>query len=139
MLARVVRFLGSVAGIMVLASCTPDYDISLLNDTGSDITVVLPGSRPEQVRIPRGTAAPVDILFAHAGQPEQVIVVSGSQRWHYSRYMDTFGVPGYSLREHRSFGAVRIHARIDARGRVYLLSPTDSPVPQPKGFPIYPQ
>jgi hypothetical protein len=124
---------------MVLASCTPEYDVSLLNDTGSDITVVLSGSRTQQVRIPRGTAVPVGILFSRAGQPEQFTIVGGSHRWRYSRYIDTFGVPGDALREQRSFGAVRIHARIDARGRVYLLSPTDSPVSQPKGFPIYPK
>ena len=139
MLARVIRFLGSMAVVILLGSCTPIYDVSVLNDTGTDITVIMPGGRPEQVHIPRGTAAPVDILIAHAGQPEQFVVISGSRRWHYSRYMDTFGVPGYALREHRSFGAVRIHARIDSRGRVYLLSPTDSPVPQPAGFPIQPK
>jgi hypothetical protein len=138
MLARVVRFVGSVAAILVLGSCIPQYDVSLFNDTGSDIIAIMPGGRPEQFRIPLGASAPVGILFAHAGQPEQFIVVGGSHRWHYSRYMDTFGIPRYALREHRSFGAVRIHARVDSRGRVYLLSPTDSPVAQPTGFPIHP-
>ncbi len=138
MLACAVRLVGSVAALMALTSCVPLYDVSLLNDTGSDITVIMLGGIPEQVHIPRGSAAPVDILVARAGQPEQFVVVSGSHRWPYSRYMDTFGVPGYSLREHRSFGAVRIHARIDSRGRVYLLSPTDLPVAQPTGFPITP-
>jgi hypothetical protein len=128
-----------MAAVAMLGSCTPIYDVSLLNDTGTDITVIMPGGRAEQVRIARGTAAPIDILIAHAGQPEQFVVVSGPRRWHYSRYMDTFGIPGYSLREHRSFGAVRIHARIDSGGRVYLLSPTDSPVAQPAGFPIHPK
>jgi hypothetical protein len=139
MLARVIRLLGSLAAVIMLGSCTPIYDVSLLNDTGTDITIVMPGGRPEPVHIARGTAAPVDILIAHAGQPEEFIVVSGSHRWRYSRYMDSFGAPGYSVREHRSFGAVRIHARIDSRGRVYLLSPADSPVAQPKGFPLHPQ
>jgi hypothetical protein len=124
---------------MVLSSCVPLYDVSVLNDTGSDITVIMPVGRPEQIHIPRGAAVPVDLLVARAGQPEQFVVVCGSHRWRYSRYMDTFGVPGYPLREHRSLGAVRIHARIDSRGRVYLLSPTDSPVPQPAGFPLHPK
>ncbi len=75
---------------MLLASCVPLFDVSLLNDTGSDIIIIIPRSRPEQVHIPRATAAPVDILVAYADQPEQFTVVSGSRRWHYSRYMDTF-------------------------------------------------
>jgi hypothetical protein len=115
------------------------YDVSLLNDTGSDIAVVMPGERPEEIRIPRGTTAAVDILIARDGHPEQFSIVSGSHRWHYSRYMHTFGVPGFGLREHRHFGAVRIHTRIDAGGRVWLLSPSDSPVPQPSGFPLRPE
>ncbi len=139
MLTRAVRLVGSVAAVLALGSCVPLYDVSLLNDTGRAITVIIPGARPEQIQIPRGAAAPIDILVARAGLPEQFVVVSGSHRWHYSRYMDTFGVPDYSLREHRSFGAVRIHARIDSRGRVYLLSPTDSRVAQPAGFPLDPK
>ncbi len=139
MLTRPLRFVSSVVATVILTSCVPLYDVSLLNDSGSDITVVMPGGRPEEIRIPRGATAAADILIARDGHPEQFSVVSGSHRWHYSRYMHIFGMPGFDLREHRHFGAVRIHTRIDSRGRVWLLSPTDSPVPQPTGFPLRPE
>jgi hypothetical protein len=96
MLTRILRIVGSAAAIMVLSSCVPLYDVSVLNDTGSDITVIMPVGRPEQIHIPRGAAVPVDLLVARAGQPEQFVVVCGSHRWRYSRYMDTFGVTHFA-------------------------------------------
>ena len=59
--------------------------------------------------------------------------------WTYFDYLRAFlGVPPW-LREQRDFGATRIHARIDPRGRIYLLSQSNHLVAQTPGFPIIPQ
>jgi hypothetical protein len=122
-----------------LIACAPTFDVQLRNDTGSALTVATPLGKPPDVGITRNVAAPVDILVAPDGIMERFSVIAPYDSWTYFDYLGAFANVPASLREQRNLGATRIHARIDRAGRIYLLSPSDQPVPQTRGFPISPQ
>ena len=122
-----------------LISCAPTFDVQLRNDTGNALSVATPLGKPPDVGIARSAVAPVDILVASDDIMERFSVIAPYDSWTYFDYLGVFANVPASLREQRGLGATRIHARIDRAGRIYLLSPSDQPVPQTRGFPISPQ
>ena len=123
----------------LLSSCAPTFDVQLRNDTGHPLVVATPLGKPPEVGIAYGAAAPVDILVAPDGIMERFSVMVPHDSWTYFDYLRAFLAVPSSLREQRDFGATRIHARIDPRGRIYLLSKSNQPFAQTPGFPIIPQ
>jgi hypothetical protein len=122
-----------------LTSCTATFDVQLRNDTGQTLVVATPLGKPPDVGIASGAAAPADILVAPDDIMERFSVMTPHDSWTYFGYLGAFLAVPRSLTEQRDFGARRIHARIDRKGRIYLLSQSDRPVPQTRGFPIIPQ
>ena len=122
-----------------LTACAPTFDVQLRNDTGHTLVVATPLGKPPDIGIASGATAPVDILVAPDGIMERFSVMTPQDSWTYLGYLRAFLAVPASLREQSDFSTTCIHARIDPRGRIYLLSQRNQPVPQTPGFPIIPQ
>ena len=123
-----------------VAGCSPVVDLELYNDTGREIFVSVPAAT-EQLSIQPHTAQVVSLVVPRAGLARTFSVSSSAKSWMYPGYLRVFASVPFSLRERRSLGAQRIHAKVDSRGRIFLTSPKDSGVAvptQPPGFPMQP-
>jgi hypothetical protein len=124
--------------------------VHLVNDAGTEIVVTtnmisgrVVGPVVKEYWIRYGEGADAQILAG--SRPLKITVARYTGRggprlpkWGYTNYEGVLAGLGDSpAAERRGLWRV-LHARIDSRGRVYLLSSTDQAIPQPAGFPIVP-
>jgi hypothetical protein len=151
-----VRFMRACVAFLLLTTCSflsgcmPIWDIELYNDTGHDIVVNGASRLEKAIIIPQGTSKPLDINAIESRQPEKVSIGSSTTSWSYPHLHQLFSslvrTPSGLWRERGfPFGAFRSFARIDSRGRIYMLSPPQNNggpqllARQPAGFPLKPQ
>jgi hypothetical protein len=129
---------GCLLAIMFLLSgCTPALYVRLFNATGKLITVSK--SRSNITTIAAGTA--VDISPFQLD--ERLLIRCSNHFWSYP--MRDFYQPHWPLALwEQHVGVMRTYARIDSRGRIYVLAPPEGSgqareIPQPRGFPMLPR
>ena len=129
-----MRSLLIVAGLL-LSGCVPADYLNLFNATGEEITVVMDKSQ-RAITIAPGAA--VDFSPIHL-PGERIVIRTAKRSWHYSPDR-LFAPPGFAQSH---IMVIRAFARIDSRGRIYLLSPprnrgAPQETAQPSGFPVNP-
>ena len=133
----VARFSCFLALALLLSGCSPALFVRLLNATGDSITVSNTSSK-KTLTIPPGTGADVSLHDPR----EQLFIRSSRALWSYS--FREFYQPRWplSLWEQHA-GVMRIYARLDSRGRIYVWTPPGGSqaaheIQQPTGFPLRP-
>jgi hypothetical protein len=128
---------GLLSLAVMLSGCTPAVYIDLYNATGGETTLVKDRLK-QAITIARNTSADFSLFYLPG---ERLVIRTSRSLWRYS-FQDFHVLP--SLWQHGALGTMRAYAKIDSRGRIYLLGPLrngESPheIAQPTGFPVTPQ
>jgi hypothetical protein len=125
------------ASCVLLSGCSPVVDAEFQNATSQPIVVTNRGELAFQVTIPAGGSATLNIFVSRSPQRPDFSISSSGRVWLY--HSSSFSELGWVYWERRPVEGKRLHVSVDARGRIYLRSPSGASVSQPRGFPILPE